>query len=385
MDIPFNQVTLGGNELSYVADAVAAGEIQSGGPFSERASSLLCEIHSAADVLLTTSCTDALEMTALMLDCDEGDTVIVPSYTFSSTALAFARRGYKLRFCDIERTTLGIDPESVAELLDDTVRAVVPVHYAGVGCDVSGLQAVLAARPDVAMVEDNAQGLFGSYRGQPLGTFGRFSTLSFHETKNIVCGEGGALVVNDPADVPRAHVLHQKGTNRRQFLLGQVDKYSWQDTGSSFALSDLLAAFLLGQLEAAERIQAERANVEATYHELLDEHAQRLELTLPVVPGDRVSAHHLFHVLAPTAELRDEILMGMRNEGVGVSFHYVPLHSSPAGRRFADEFRDCPVTTDISARLFRLPFHHSMTPAAIEQVATTLVRVAEKAVMRNHR
>ena len=247
--IRFNLPTVAGRELEYMADAVAVGHLSSDGPFTTKVVDLLRDSHAAADVVLTTSCTAALEMSAMLLDLRPGDTVIVPSFTFVSTALAFAREGARIVFADIERDTLGVDPDHVAELMDESVRAVVAVHYAGIGCQVDRLRGVLRQHTGVDLIEDNAHGLFGALGDRPLGSFGRFSTLSFHETKNFICGEGGALVLNDGRDVDRAHVVLDKGTNRRAFMLGQVDKYSWVDIGSSFGLSELLAAYLLGQLE----------------------------------------------------------------------------------------------------------------------------------------
>jgi dTDP-4-amino-4,6-dideoxygalactose transaminase len=255
------------------------------------------------------------------------------------------------------------------------VRAVVVVHYAGIACDVAGLREVLRDRPDVAVVEDNAHGLFGRWRGEPLGSLGRMATLSFHDTKNIVCGEGGALLLNDPDDLARAWVLYEKGTDRRAFLEGQVDKYSWRDTGSSFALSDLLAAFLLGQLEEREQIQATRRRVFEEYAAGLAPYAEELGLTLPTVPADRDPAWHLFHVLLPTAGSRPAVVGGLRERGVQATFHYVPLHDSEGGRRFAARETDCPVTSDVSARLLRLPFHQQLTPADTTRVVESLVAV----------
>lgn len=377
MTIRFNRPGLAGNELAYIQDAVADGRTASSGPFSDRAAEFLRQAIGAEDVLLTTSCTDALEMAAMLLRLGPGDTVIVPSFTFTSTALAFARQGATIRFCDIERDTLGADPAHVRDLLDGSVKAVVPVHYAGIGCDLAGLSEALEEWPDVSIVEDNAHGLFGKYRDKPLGAFGRFSTLSFHETKNFICGEGGALVLNDRSDIERAHVLLDKGTNRRAFMLGDVDKYSWQDVGSSFGLSDLLAAFLLAQLEQHEEILAKRSWVADRYRELLEPHVERIGIELPKVMIDRESAHHMFYVLLPNIEVRNSVLASMKASDIHPTFHYVPLHSSPAGRRFSDRGHDCPVTTEISGRLLRLPFYTDLTEGEIERVVTALVRSVE--------
>jgi len=323
--------------------------------------------------MLTTSCTAALELSALLLDLKPGDTVIVPSFTFSTSALAFASRGARLIFCDIETTTLGLDPKHLAELLDDSVRAVVVVHYGGIACDLDGIRDVLAERPDVALIEDNAHGLFGRWKGQPLGSFGAFASLSFHETKNFTCGEGGALLVNDPAAVDRARILYDKGTNRRAFFLGQVDKYSWVDTGSSFGLSDLLAATLLAQLEKRDQIQAKRRHVYESYLAALAP-CTDLGVTLPSRPEGCDPAYHLFYVLMPDKPTRDAVMETMRQEGINPTFHYVPLHSSVGGRRFAARDTDCPVTTDVSDRLMRLPFFNGLTDAQIERVVESFTR-----------
>ena len=310
----------------------------------------------------------------MLLDLTPADTVIVPSFTFSSTALAFVRQGANIRFSDIEPVTLGIDPAHVAELMDDSVKAVVPVHYAGVGCDISGLFEVLTDRPDVAIVEDNAHGLFGTHRDRPLGSFGRFSTLSFHETKNFISGEGGALVINNPADIDRAHVLYDKGTNRREFLLGQVDQYSWQDVGSSFGMSDLLAAFLLAQLEERDHILAARAAIIDRYVENLSPHAKRLGFSLPVVPEDRISANHMFYVLLPNRGVRDSVLLQLEEWDIKAAFHFIPLHSSNAGRRFSDRDHECPVSDQVSGTLLRLPLYNDLAPELVDRVSSSFLK-----------
>jgi dTDP-4-amino-4,6-dideoxygalactose transaminase len=367
----FNKPALEGHELEYMQAAVEHGHTSASGPYAKEASELLRNAIGARDVLLTTSCTDALEMSAMLLDIGPGDTVIVPSFTFVSTALAFARQGARLLFCDIEDQTLGLDPACLDALLDDTVRAVVPVHYAGVGCDIEGIRNALVGS-SVDIVEDNAHGLFGRYRGTPLGALGRFATLSFHETKNFICGEGGALVVNEERDVERAHILYDKGTNRRAFMLGQVDKYSWHDVGSSFGMSDVLAAFLYAQLEQRDVILHKRRVVFDRYARLLEPLAAEYDLRLPVVPPDRAQAYHMFYVLFPDRSTRDAVLASMRDDGVQPTFHYVPLHSSPGGRMCAARPTECPVTDDVSGRLLRLPFHNNLSDDDAERVVTSL-------------
>jgi dTDP-4-amino-4,6-dideoxygalactose transaminase len=377
--IRFNVPSIEGNELAYFEQSLREGHTASSGPFSARAGAVLRKESGAEEVMLTTSCTAALELSALLLDLQPGDTVVVPSFTFSTSALAFASRGAELLYCDIESTTLGLDPKHLSELLDDSVRAVVVVHYGGVACDLDGIQTVLADRPDVLLIEDNAHGLFGRWRGQPLGSFGALTSLSFHETKNITCGEGGALLVNDPALVDRARILYDKGTNRRAFFLGQVDKYSWVDTGSSFGLSDLLAAPLFAQLEKAEQIQAKRRHVYESYVAALAPYTE-LGVTLPAVPDGCDPAWHLFYVLMPDKRTRDEVMEAMRREGINPTFHYVPLHSSIGGRRFAARDSECPVTTDVSERLMRMPFFNGLTEAQLERVVESFGR-ATRAVI----
>jgi dTDP-4-amino-4,6-dideoxygalactose transaminase len=377
--IRFNVPSVEGDEMAYLRESVTSGHTSSGGPFSKRAAAILQQHTGAEEVLLTTSCTAALELSAMLLDLRPGDIVIVPSFTFSTSALAFASRGAELVFCDIEPTTLGLDPGHLAELLDDRVRAVVVVHYAGVACDIDGVQEALAGRPDVVLIEDNAHGLFGSWHGRPLGSFGAFSSLSFHETKNFTCGEGGALVVKVPEQVDRARILFDKGTNRRAFFLGQVDKYSWVDTGSSFGLADLLAAPLCAQLEKREQIQAKRRRVHDSYTAALSSYVD-LGVTLPTIPDGCDPAYHLFYVLMPDKPTRDRVMEQMRQDGINPTFHYVPLHSSVGGRRFAAYETDCPVTTNVSDRLMRLPFFNNLTEAQIERVVESFGRATKSAL-----
>jgi dTDP-4-amino-4,6-dideoxygalactose transaminase len=366
-EIPFNRAAIEGSELDYVQEAIRGGHTSSGGAFAKSAAKLLREHTGASEVLMTTSCTTALELSAMVLDVGPGDTVIVPSFTFTTTALAYARQGAGLVFCDIEPVTLGLDPDHLATLLDENVRAVVLVHYAGVACDMEGIRAVLASWPDVALIEDNAHGLFGSWNDEPLGSLGRMASLSFHETKNFVCGEGGALVLNDARDVDRARVLYDKGTNRQAFMLGQVDKYTWKDTGSSFGLSDVLAAYLLAQLERRDVIQQKRRAVHERYFRALSPHADDLGFELRTPPPGRESAYHMFFVLLPDQERRNDVLGAMRKVGVNPTFHYLPLHSSEAGRKFTARATECPVTVDISGRLLRMPFYNNLSEGDIDR------------------
>ncbi len=371
--IPFNRPSIQGDEIDLMRSAVEHGHTSADGPFSAQVNALLRSETGAHDVLLTTSCTAALEMSALLLDVGPGDTVVVPSFGFVTTALAYARQGARILFCDIEETTLGLDPRHLAEIMDDSVRAVVPIHYSGIAVDLEGIGSVLEEFPRAELVEDNAHGLFGRYRGRPLGSFGRFATLSFHETKNFICGEGGALIVNREEDVTRANTVFHKGTNRREFLHGQVDKYSWVDVGSSFGLSDVLAAYLFGQLEKRETILAKRRHAFDLYSDLLGPYAEQLGFRLPVVPDDREQGYHMFYVLLADYETRNRVLASLHDRRINATFHYVPLHSSAGGRRFAARTTACPVTDDISGRLLRLPFYTDLTDAEIHRVVDEFV------------
>jgi dTDP-4-amino-4,6-dideoxygalactose transaminase len=374
MTIPFNRTAVEGRELDYLRESIEGGHTSASGPFSKRVGAILQE-ETGAEVLLTTSCTTALELSAMLLDLGPEDTVVVPSFTFTTSA----RQGARILFCDIEPDTLGLDPKHLAELIDDTVKAVVIVHYAGIACDVDGIRSVLADRPDVAVVEDAAHGLFGRWRGEPLGSLGRFASLSFHETKNFVCGEGGALLLNDHHDLAPARVHYDKGTDRQAFFLGQVDKYSWRDTGSSFGLSDTLAAYLLAQLEQAESIQARRRRVFEGYLAGLTADAAELGLRLPIVPDDCEPAYHLFYVLMPDHATRTRVMDLMREDGIQTTFHYVPLHDSDGGRRFSARPVECPVTSDVSGRLVRLPFFNNLADDELERVVDSFLRATKAA------
>jgi len=359
-DIPFNRPGFEGREREYMADALDAGHISGNGTFTKRAEADLERILGVPRVLLTTSCTDALEMSALLLEVGPGDEVVMPSFTFVSTANAFVLRGAKPVFIDVREDTLNMDESLLAELVNERTKAVVPVHYGGVGCEMDAILEA-AEGTGAAVVEDNAHGLFGRYRGRLLGTFGRLATQSFHETKNITCGEGGALVINDQSLVERAEVLREKGTNRARFLRGQVDKYTWTDLGSSFLPSDLLAAVLCAQLEKRESIQERRKAVWNRYREALSGWAGEHDVRLPVVPDHDEQPYHLFYLLLPTDEARDRLIAHLKQRRILAVFHYVPLHLSPMGIRFGGRAGDCPVTESVSSRLVRLPFYNQLT------------------------
>jgi dTDP-4-amino-4,6-dideoxygalactose transaminase len=358
--IPFNRACFVGTEQSNVAEAVRGGHISGDGPFTQRCEAWLEERLGVARGLLTPSCTHALELAAILTGVGRGDEVILPSFTFVSTANAFVLHGATPVFADIRPDTLNLDPSSVAAIAGPRTKVIVPVHYGGVGCEMGELGA-LAAGLGAEIVEDNAHGLLGAHGGKPLGTFGRLATLSFHETKNFTCGEGGALLVNDPALVERAEIVRQKGTNRAQFLKGQVDKYTWVDIGSSHVMSDLLAAVLWSQFEVADTIQARRRAIWNRYYTELKDWAAVTGSTLPGVPDDAEQAYHLFYVLLPSQSERDALIRHLRARGILAVFHYVPLHTSPMGLRFGGKPGQCPVTEDVSARLIRLPFFNDLS------------------------
>ena len=330
--IPFNRACLRGNEVEYMLEAVANMQICGDGVFTKRCHAMLEETLGVTKALLTTSCTHALEMAALLLDPKPGDEVILPSFTFVSTANAFVLRGMRPVFADIRRDTLNLDESQLESLITERTRAIVPVHYAGVGCEMDGILEV-ASRHGVAVIEDNAHGLFGRYKGRYLGTFGGLATQSFHETKNFTCGEGGALLVNDAGFVERAEVLREKGTDRSRFFRGLVDKYTWVDVGSSYLPSDLLAAFLFAQFEARKRVQEERRQAWTTYWNHLQDWAAANNVGLPVVPPHCDQTHHMFYLLLPSYEDRQALMAHLRQRSVYAVFHYSPLHSSPKANR----------------------------------------------------
>jgi dTDP-4-amino-4,6-dideoxygalactose transaminase len=367
--IPFNRPDLAGREMEYVRQAIERGHLSGGGPFTERCEELLCDDLDAPAALLTSSGTHALEMSALLLGIGPGDEVVVPSYTFVSTASAFALRGASLVFCDVREDTLNIDETRLEGLMTPRTKVIVPVHYAGIGCEMDQIME-MAARHGADVVEDNAHGLFGGYKGRHLGTFGRMSILSFHETKNVTCGEGGALLLNDTELLTRAEILRDKGTDRKRFFRGEVDKYTWVDVGSSYVLSDMLAAFLLAQLQERQRIQARRKALWDKYYRGLSDWASKTGARLPTVPESCDQSYHMFYVLAPSEGFRGRIIRRLRERGILAVFHYQPLHLSAMGRRYG-EF-DCPVAESVSRRVVRLPMFCSLSDSEQSEVIETV-------------
>jgi dTDP-4-amino-4,6-dideoxygalactose transaminase len=369
--LDFNRPSLTGKEFEYIWQAISAGWISGDGTFTKKCRSLLETTLGTEAALLTTSCTHALEMAALLLNVGPGDEVIVPSYTFVSTVNAFVLRGATPVFADIRRDTLNLDETQLERLITPRTKAIVVVHYAGVGCNMDAVMQV-ASKKGIPVVEDNAHGLFGKFRGRYLGTFGAMATQSFHETKNITCGEGGALLINDPTYIERAEVIREKGTNRTRFFRGQVDKYSWIDLGSSYVMSDVLAAFLYAQLEAWQQTQARRRTIWDHYHQSLAPWANRHGVRLPIVPAECEQSHHMFYLLFPSLADRQRTIGRLKEAGIQSVFHYLPLHLSEMGRRYGGKSGQCPITEDVSDRLLRLPFYNSMLPSDQQYVIDTL-------------
>lgn len=367
----------GSRELGYVAEAIENAHLSGDGPFTRRCQEWLRGRIGSETALLVHSCTAALELAALLLEVGPGDEAIMPSFTFVSTANAFALRGAVPIFVDIQPETLNIDPNAVEAAVTNRTKAIVPVHYAGIPAPMESLLDV-AGRAGVPVVEDSAQALLSTYEGRPAGGFGALAALSFHETKNVIAGEGGALLVNEPDFVQRAEILRDKGTDRSRFLRGEVDKYTWVDLGSSYAMSEINAAFLWAQLEQAEDLTNARRRLWSLYHEALEPLEADGRLRRPVVPDNVVSNAHIYYVLAEDAEARDRLLDGFRAANINAVFHYVPLHLSVAGRRYARTHGALPVTEDLAPRLIRLPLWPAMTESDVDRVVSTAYRTLER-------
>jgi len=369
--IPFNRPYLSGKELYYIAQSVLGGHTSGDGPFTKKCQKLFEDVFSARKVLLTTSCTSALEMAAMLCEFQSGDEVIFPSYTFVSTVNAFVLRGVKPVFVDIRADTKNMDESLIEQAITERTKAIVPVHYAGIACEMDAIIKI-AQKHGLFVIEDAAQGVNARYKGQFLGTLGDFGVYSFHETKNYICGEGGALVINNIEFSERAEILREKGTNRSQFFRGQVDKYTWVDIGSSYVPSDLLAAFLYGQLEHMEDINRQRKFIYELYYEALTPLFDKGLIGLPVIPAYCESNYHMFYILLRDVQQRTDLIAHLKQNNIQAVFHYVPLHSSPMGEHFGYRSGMFPVTENVSDRLLRLPFYYELS---MEDIGTITKRI----------
>ncbi len=374
--IPFNRPTYLGHESKYIADSLALSHISGDGAYSQKCHAFLEQSLGVARALLTTSCTHALEMAAFLLDVKPGDEIIVPSFTFVSSINAFVLRGAVPVFADIRPDTLNIDERQLSSLITARTRAIVLVHYAGVACEMDEIMAV-AREHGIALVEDNAHALFSRYKGRYLGTFGELATQSFHETKNFTCGEGGALLINDPELIDRAEIIREKGTNRSRFFRGQIDKYTWVDVGSSYLPSDILAAHLWAQFERVDEVQARRKDIWDYYQRHLVDWATVHGVELPTIPGYVDQSYHMYYLILPSLEVRTALIQHLKRRSILSVFHYLPLHLSDMGKQFNGKAGDCPVTEDIADRLLRLPFFHTLTRAEQDEVLAGLLSFEE--------
>ena len=370
-DVPFNQPYMTGKELYYIAQAKFGNKLAGDGPYTKRCHAWLEERTGCTKALLTHSCTAALEMSALLLDIQPGDEVIMPSYTFVSTANAFVLRGGIPVFVDIREDTLNIDERLIEPAITSRTRAIVPVHYAGVGCEMDTIMDI-ARRHELKVIEDAAQGVMARYKGRPLGSLGDLGAYSFHETKNVISGEGGALLVNDSAMASRAEIIREKGTDRSRFFRGEVDKYTWQEVGSPFLPGELIAAFLWAQLEEADDITQKRLGLWHRYHEELASLESAGLLRRPIIPAECEHNAHMYYVLLAPGIERQKVIDRLKADGIFPVFHYVPLHDSPGGQRFGRVAGTMANTDDLSARLLRLPLWISMQPRDVERVTRAL-------------
>ncbi len=373
IEIPFNRPCRVGTEKERVLAVLDSDHISGDGPFTRACSKLLEEALGVPKVLLTTSCTHALEICGLLLDLGPDDEVIVPSYTFVSTANAFALRKARLVFSDVRADTMNMDEQRLEALITPRTKAIVPVHYAGVSCEMDEINAV-AKKHGICVIEDNAHGLFGAYRGRPLGTLGALATQSFHETKNFTCGEGGALLINDLSYAQRAEIIREKGTDRSRFFRGEVDKYTWQDYGSSYLPAEVVSAYLMAQLESREPVQAARKVIYDRYDSELSDWAKERGIQTPFVPDYCDSAYHMYFLVLPNLEQRTRFIQHLRDQGILAVFHYQPLHLSAFGQRMGGKAGDCPVTEDICDRLVRLPFYFQLSESEQAKVIDAVKR-----------
>ncbi len=373
---PFSRLHTSGSEIDNIQQAIASGQIAGDGAYTKQCQSWLNQHFGSQKVLLTNSCTSALEMAAILADIQPGDEVIMPSFTFVSTANAVVLRGGIPVFVDVNPATFNLDETQIEAAITSKTKAISPVHYAGVGCEMNSILNI-ANQHGLYVIEDAAQGSFASYKGKPLGAFGNMAAFSFHATKNIVSGEGGALVINDPTLVERAEIIWEKGTNRSQFFRGDVDKYTWVDVGSSFLPSELMAAFLWSQLQQGEQITQQRLKFWSRYHGAFAQLEFEQVARRPQIPADCQHNAHIYHLLLDSLETRTAVLKHLKKNGVQAAFHYVPLHSSPAGLKYCRTVGNLSVTDDISDRILRLPMSANMTMAECDRIISLVLEALD--------
>ena len=372
MRIPFNKTSFYSDVIKNIKNAISQGHISGDGGYTKKCSEFLESNLKVKRALITTSCTHALEMAAILLNIKDGDEIIAPSYTFVSTVNSFVIRGAKPIFIDIKMDTLNMDENSIERLITKKTKAIIPVHYAGVGCEMDKILD-LARKYNIPIVEDNAHGLFAKYKDKYLGTFGTFATQSFHETKNYSCGEGGALLINDNKYINRAEIIREKGTNRKMYHDGEVDKYSWQDIGSSYLPSDILSAILYTQFNDRKKIQKKRKTIYNYYYNHLVDWAHENQVLLPTVPGSCEQSYHMFYMIMPTLKKRNFFLNILNDAGIKSIFHYVPLHTSKMGLKFGNKKGDLPVTEKVSDCLIRLPFFNDISYSQLKYVVEIIL------------
>lgn len=375
MDIPFSSTYITENEEKYIKECLYNGRFSGDGVFTKKVTKFMEKKFQCKKILLTTSCSTALDMAAILLDLKEGDEVIMPSFTFVSTANAIVLRGARPVFADIKQDTLNIDPSDIERKITQKTKAIFPVHYSGVSCDMDAI-INLASKYNLKVVEDAAQGVNAKYKDKYLGTIGDIGCYSFHETKNYTCGEGGAILLNNDDEklLSRAEIIREKGTNRSQFFRGEVDKYSWVDVGSSYLLSDILAALLLAQLEKLEEINRKRKKIYDFYYENLKELEKIGLLRLPIIPEECTSNYHIFYILLDSEKRRNYLMDTLKENGILSVFHYVPLHTSQMGKNLGYQYDDLPKTTDISKRLLRLPIYPGLDKRSLEYITTNIFK-----------
>lgn len=376
MKIPFNKPYMTGKELWNISQAHASGHLAGDGSYTRKCSTWLEQQIGCEKALLTHSCTAALEIAAMLADIGPGDEVIMPSYTFVSTANAFVLRGATPVFVDIRPDTLNIDETKIEAALTERTKAIVPVHYAGISCEMDTIMDI-ARRHNLVVIEDAAQGIMSTYKGRPLGSIGHLAALSFHETKNIIAGEGGALLINDPRFVARAEVIREKGTNRSQFFRGQVDKYTWVDVGSSYLPGEIVAAFLWAQMEEAETITRRRLDIWSNYHQWFAPLEKSEKIRRPTVPRECTHNAHMYYLLLPDLETRTRVIARLKSRGIQTVFHYIPLHSSPVGTDIGRTSGDMRQTDGAGERLLRLPLWLGLEEQLAEVIAEIVAAIQE--------